>query len=77
MRRRHVPNGGSTGTGRGQITVGEDNTQHIHSLKFRKYEKTALDKAVASVRSGEMSVHRAGSFYGVPHSTLEYKVNSI
>lgn len=21
-----------------------------------------------------MSVHRAGSFYGVPHSTLEYKV---
>lgn len=23
-----------------------------------------------------MSVHRAGSFYGVPHSTLEYKVGS-
>jgi hypothetical protein len=21
-----------------------------------------------------MSVHRAGSYYGVPHSTLEYKV---
>ncbi|KAL3095352.1 hypothetical protein niasHS_007451 [Heterodera schachtii] len=42
--------------------------------QYRKYEKEALDKAVASVRSGEMSVHRAGSFYGVPHSTLEYKV---
>lgn len=41
---------------------------------FRRYDKCALDKAVASVRSGEMSVHRAGSFYGVPHSTLEYKV---
>lgn len=27
-----------------------------------------------SVRRGEMSVHRAGSYYGVPHSTLEYKV---
>lgn len=26
------------------------------------------------MRRGEMSVHRAGSFYGVPHSTLEYKV---
>uniref|UniRef100_A0A915CX65 HTH psq-type domain-containing protein n=1 Tax=Ditylenchus dipsaci TaxID=166011 RepID=A0A915CX65_9BILA len=42
--------------------------------QYRKYDKGALEKAVASVRSGEMSVHRAGSFYGVPHSTLEYKV---
>ncbi|KAH7732308.1 helix-turn-helixPsq domain containing protein [Aphelenchoides avenae] len=42
--------------------------------QYRRYDKCALDKAVASVRSGEMSVHRAGSFYGVPHSTLEYKV---
>lgn len=41
---------------------------------FRKYDKGALEKAVLSVRKGEMSVHRAGSFYGVPHSTLEYKV---
>ncbi|VBB34599.1 unnamed protein product [Acanthocheilonema viteae] len=39
-----------------------------------KYKKDALDEAVRSVRRGEMSVHRAGSFYGVPHSTLEYKV---
>uniref|UniRef100_A0A914HE22 HTH psq-type domain-containing protein n=1 Tax=Globodera rostochiensis TaxID=31243 RepID=A0A914HE22_GLORO len=42
--------------------------------QYRKYDKDALVRAVASVRSGEMSVHRAGSFYGVPHSTLEYKV---
>lgn len=41
---------------------------------FGKYDKDALDEAVRSVRRGEMSVHRAGSFYGVPHSTLEYKV---
>ncbi|KHJ82303.1 helix-turn-helix protein [Oesophagostomum dentatum] len=40
----------------------------------RKYDKNALDEAVRSVRRGEMSVHRAGSYYGVPHSTLEYKV---
>uniref|UniRef100_A0AC34RKA7 HTH psq-type domain-containing protein n=2 Tax=Panagrolaimus sp. JU765 TaxID=591449 RepID=A0AC34RKA7_9BILA len=42
--------------------------------QYRKYDKCALEKAVLSVRKGEMSVHRAGSFYGVPHSTLEYKV---
>ena len=24
-----------------------------------------------------MSVHRAGSFFGVPHSTLEYKVGWV
>ncbi|GMT06767.1 hypothetical protein PENTCL1PPCAC_28941, partial [Pristionchus entomophagus] len=42
--------------------------------QYRKYDKEALDEAVQSVRRGEMSVHRAGSYYGVPHSTLEYKV---
>ncbi|CAJ0609324.1 unnamed protein product [Cylicocyclus nassatus] len=42
--------------------------------QYRKYDKNALDEAVRSVRRGEMSVHRAGSYYGVPHSTLEYKV---
>uniref|UniRef100_A0A8R1HUY7 HTH psq-type domain-containing protein n=2 Tax=Caenorhabditis japonica TaxID=281687 RepID=A0A8R1HUY7_CAEJA len=42
--------------------------------QYRKYDKNALDEAVRSVRRGEMSVHRAGSFFGVPHSTLEYKV---
>uniref|UniRef100_A0A0K0EGC2 HTH psq-type domain-containing protein n=1 Tax=Strongyloides stercoralis TaxID=6248 RepID=A0A0K0EGC2_STRER len=42
--------------------------------QYRKYDKDALDEAVKSVRRGEMSVHRAGSFFGVPHSTLEYKV---
>ena len=46
------------------------NTLHY----FRKYDKNALDEAVRSVRRGEMTVHRAGSFFGVPHSTLEYKV---
>lgn len=42
--------------------------------QYRKYDKNALAEAVHAVRRGEMSVHRAGSFYGVPHSTLEYKV---
>ncbi|CAG9537969.1 unnamed protein product [Cercopithifilaria johnstoni] len=59
-----------------------NNTESQHDWKksrpkrgqYRKYKKDALDEAVRSVRRGEMSVHRAGSFYGVPHSTLEYKV---
>ena len=42
--------------------------------KYRNYDRDNLLKAVRAVQSGEMSVHRAGSFYGVPHSTLEYKV---
>uniref|UniRef100_A0A914L037 HTH psq-type domain-containing protein n=1 Tax=Meloidogyne incognita TaxID=6306 RepID=A0A914L037_MELIC len=42
--------------------------------QYRKYNKDALDRAVTAVRNGEMSVHRAGSHFGVPHSTLEYKV---
>uniref|UniRef100_A0A0N5AGR1 HTH psq-type domain-containing protein n=1 Tax=Syphacia muris TaxID=451379 RepID=A0A0N5AGR1_9BILA len=50
-------------------------TKNIPEFKdFRKYEKKTLEEAVKSVRRGEMSVHRAGSYYGVPHSTLEYKV---
>lgn len=42
--------------------------------KYRNYDSEVLNKAVLAVQSGEMSVHRAGTFYGVPHSTLEYKV---
>lgn len=42
--------------------------------KYRNYDRDSLIDAVKAVQRGEMSVHRAGSFYGVPHSTLEYKV---
>lgn len=42
--------------------------------KYRNYNRDALVEAVRAVQRGEMSVHRAGSHYGVPHSTLEYKV---
>jgi hypothetical protein len=41
---------------------------------YRKYESIQLNKAVDSVLTGSMSVHKAGVYYGVPHSTLEYKV---
>lgn len=42
--------------------------------QYRKYDSELLAQAVRAVQRGEMSVHRAGTFYGVPHSTLEYKV---
>ena len=42
--------------------------------QYRKYNTQHLLEAVRAVQRGEMSVHRAGSYYGVPHSTLEYKV---
>lgn len=42
--------------------------------KYRNYDRDSLVEAVKAVQRGEMSVHRAGSYYGVPHSTLEYKV---
>ena len=42
--------------------------------QYRKYESNQLTKAVEAVIQGIMSVHKAGSHFGVPHSTLEYKV---
>lgn len=39
--------------------------------RYRNYNKNDLDQAVKAVQRGEMSVHRAGTLYGVPHSTLE------
>ena len=42
--------------------------------QYRKYNAQLLLEAVKAVQRGEMSVHRAGSYFGVPHSTLEYKV---
>nr|KAG5690049.1 hypothetical protein BaRGS_009856 [Batillaria attramentaria] len=42
--------------------------------QYRKYNSQLLIEAVRAVQRGEMSVHRAGSYFGVPHSTLEYKV---
>uniref|UniRef100_A0A914BV45 HTH psq-type domain-containing protein n=1 Tax=Acrobeloides nanus TaxID=290746 RepID=A0A914BV45_9BILA len=82
--KRYVENGGGGGENNALINgnLGENTSSDEMEMKkarpkrgqYRKYDKTALDKAVASVRKGEMSVHRAGSFYGVPHSTLEYKV---
>lgn len=42
--------------------------------RYRNYDRDHLIQAVLAVQRGEMSVHRAGTYFGVPHSTLEYKV---
>lgn len=64
MSQQHSPN--NTGTG-GKGTRPKRG-------KYRNYDRDSLVEAVKAVQRGEMSVHRAGSYYGVPHSTLEYKV---
>ena len=42
--------------------------------RYRCYDRDSLINAVNAVQRGEMSVTRAGNVFGVPHSTLEYKV---
>ncbi|XP_046668722.1 mushroom body large-type Kenyon cell-specific protein 1 isoform X2 [Homalodisca vitripennis] len=73
-RKMHVPtskpqiSGSNTST-----TTGGKGTRPKRG-KYRNYDRDSLVEAVRAVQRGEMSVHRAGSYYGVPHSTLEYKV---
>ncbi|XP_072934024.1 uncharacterized protein [Epargyreus clarus] len=57
----------------GQPSTGGKGTRPKRG-KYRNYDRDSLVEAVKAVQRGEMSVHRAGSYYGVPHSTLEYKV---
>ncbi|KPP71152.1 ligand-dependent nuclear receptor corepressor-like protein-like [Scleropages formosus] len=42
--------------------------------RYRQYDHDILEEAIAMVMSGKMSVSKAQGIYGVPHSTLEYKV---
>ncbi|XP_042572252.1 ligand-dependent nuclear receptor corepressor-like protein isoform X4 [Cyprinus carpio] len=42
--------------------------------RYRQYDHDILEEAIAMVMSGKMSVSKAQSVYGIPHSTLEYKV---
>ncbi|KAJ8868294.1 hypothetical protein PR048_029810 [Dryococelus australis] len=63
----------SSGATMGTTTTGGKGTRPKRG-KYRNYDRDSLVEAVRAVQRGEMSVHRAGSYYGVPHSTLEYKV---
>ncbi|XP_036373024.1 ligand-dependent nuclear receptor corepressor-like protein [Megalops cyprinoides] len=42
--------------------------------RYRQYDHDILEEAITMVMSGKMSVSKAQGIYGVPHSTLEYKV---
>ena len=54
-----------------KINIGMDGKQiRPKRGQYRRYESEQLAKAVAAVLSNEMSVHKAGSYFGVPHSTV-------
>lgn len=42
--------------------------------RYRQYNSEILEEAIGVVMNGKMSVSKAQSIYGIPHSTLEYKV---
>ena len=42
--------------------------------KYRNYDQMNVVQAIQAVKQGVLSVHRAGFYYGVPHSTLKYEV---
>ncbi|XP_036402070.1 ligand-dependent corepressor-like isoform X1 [Megalops cyprinoides] len=42
--------------------------------RYRQYNTEILEEAISVVMSGKMSVSKAQTMYGIPHSTLEYKV---
>ncbi|XP_063777567.1 ligand-dependent nuclear receptor corepressor-like protein isoform X5 [Pseudophryne corroboree] len=42
--------------------------------RYRQYNHEIMEEAIGMVLSGKMSVSKAQGIYGVPHSTLEYKV---
>ncbi|XP_056891027.1 ligand-dependent nuclear receptor corepressor-like protein isoform X2 [Takifugu flavidus] len=42
--------------------------------RYRQYDHDLLEEAISMVMAGRMSVSKAQGVYGIPHSTLEYKV---
>lgn len=42
--------------------------------RYRQYNTELLEEAIGVVMGGKMSVSKAQTVYGIPHSTLEYKV---
>uniref|UniRef100_A0A671KZ78 Ligand-dependent nuclear receptor corepressor-like protein n=1 Tax=Sinocyclocheilus anshuiensis TaxID=1608454 RepID=A0A671KZ78_9TELE len=60
------------------VDIGDDDHRDKHPRKkrgrYRQYDHDILEEAIAMVISGKMSVSKAQGIYGVPHSTIEYKV---
>lgn len=53
---------------------GRDKQPRKKRGRYRQYDHDILEEAIAMVIGGKMSVSKAQGIYGVPHSTLEYKV---
>ncbi|XP_072533386.1 ligand-dependent nuclear receptor corepressor-like protein isoform X4 [Salminus brasiliensis] len=69
---------GGSATGSGEI-CGDDGERRDKQPRkkrgrYRQYDHDILEEAIAMVMGGKMSVSKAQGVYGVPHSTLEYKV---
>jgi hypothetical protein len=83
----YVPKGRAAELLNNKVILGTDGKQiRPKRGQYRRYESEQLAKAVAAVLSNEMSVHKAGSYFGVPHSTVglhlldlhrEVKVTSV
>ncbi len=75
----YIPKGRSTemiNNNNSKIHIGMDGKQiRPKRGQYRRYESEQLAKAVAAVLSNEMSVHKAGSYFGVPHSTVSFQLN--
>ncbi|KAJ8365311.1 hypothetical protein SKAU_G00141420 [Synaphobranchus kaupii] len=50
------------------------NSQGRRGDGTRQYNSEILEEAISVVMNGKMSVSKAQNMYGIPHSTLEYKV---
>uniref|UniRef100_A0A673IEU1 Ligand-dependent nuclear receptor corepressor-like protein n=1 Tax=Sinocyclocheilus rhinocerous TaxID=307959 RepID=A0A673IEU1_9TELE len=75
----NMKNGSVGGSVTGSVVdSGDDDRRDKHPRKkrgrYRQYDHDILEEAIAMVISGKMSVSKAQGIYGVPHSTIEYKV---
>ncbi|CAB1327079.1 unnamed protein product, partial [Coregonus sp. 'balchen'] len=53
---------------------GENKQSRKKRGRYRQYDHDLLEEAISMVMGGGMSVSKAQGVYGIPHSTLEYKV---
>uniref|UniRef100_A0A8C7IVC2 HTH psq-type domain-containing protein n=1 Tax=Oncorhynchus kisutch TaxID=8019 RepID=A0A8C7IVC2_ONCKI len=53
---------------------GENKQSRKKRGRYRQYDHDLLEEAITMVMGGRMSISKAQVVYGIPHSTLEYKV---
>ncbi|XP_056411363.1 ligand-dependent nuclear receptor corepressor-like protein isoform X4 [Hyla sarda] len=69
----NAKNGGGD-TSSDTLDDGKDKQPRKKRGRYRQYDHEIMEEAIAMVLTGKMSVSKAQGIYGVPHSTLEYKV---